>query len=385
MEKILDLGMHPYADSFIAEDQLHLPEPVYPLELYLDKSTGLIKNGIINSANDRYNQYKYSYTSSNSKTSRDHWDSYASYVKEKYPEAMFVVEVGSNDGYLIGQFENRLGIDISKEMVNIANKNAIPTVLLDFTFDNVKRTFCEQKVDIIIANNVLNHANDPFDFVAGVSALLSDNGTFIFEVPCWGEMIRTCNIDMVYHEHTYYYTLTSINNLLQTAGLVITDYSIVNYHGKSFRVECKKYHEGIEPAFNLTLDLMVEDISGLFDVNHYKQVQETITRRRNEWLIKFYSILMLDPDAVIIGVGAAAKANTWLNWHRLDKTLINCITDSSEYKLGKYTPLSRIPIVSDEEFAKHESPYALIMSWNIGEELKKKILEINPNTRFITQ
>ena len=88
---------------------------------------------------------------------------------------------------------------------------------------------------------------------------------------------------------------------------------------------------------------------------------------------------------MVIGVGAAAKANTWLTWHGLNKTHLHCITDASEHKQGKYTPLTRIPIRGDDEFAQHEKPYALILSWNIGEGLRQAILRINPNTRFISQ
>jgi hypothetical protein len=101
--------------------------------------------------------------------------------------------------------------------------------------------------------------------------------------------------------------------------------------------------------------------------------------------MRFYEIMAADPDAVIIGVGAAAKANTWMNWHGLNKTHLHCITDSSEFKQGKFTPLSRIPICGDDEFAQHANPYALVLSWNIGEPLKQALLKINPNTKFISQ
>jgi hypothetical protein len=128
-----------------------------------------------------------------------------------------------------------------------------------------------------------------------------------------------------------------------------------------------------------------ETIMGLFDPEFYEQLQDKFIKQRNEWLRKFYQLLADEPDAVIIGVGAAAKANTWLNWHKLDKTVLNCITDASQFKQGKYTPLSRIPIRGDDEFAKHEKPYALVLSWNIGEPLRQALLSINPTTRFISQ
>jgi hypothetical protein len=124
---------------------------------------------------------------------------------------------------------------------------------------------------------------------------------------------------------------------------------------------------------------------GLFDSRFYQVVQRRFIRQRNVWLHNFYRLRMSEPDAVFIGVGAAAKANTWLTWHGLNKTHLKYITDSSVHKQGKYTPLSRIPIADDAVFVQHDRPYALILSWNIGEGLRRAILNINPNTRFIQQ
>jgi hypothetical protein len=117
----------------------------------------------------------------------------------------------------------------------------------------------------------------------------------------------------------------------------------------------------------------------------YVALQQKFELDRNTWLEEFYKIRKSDPNSVVIGVGAAAKANTWLNWHKLDRTLIHCITDTSQFKQGKYTPLTRIPIRGDNEFALHKTPYALVLSWNIDEPLKKALLNINPNIRFISQ
>jgi hypothetical protein len=191
-------------------------------------------------------------------------------------------------------------------------------------------------------------------------------------------------IDMVYHEHISYFTIKSLWNLLQLAGLSIVDYDVVNYHGGSLRVEAKKSKSKNMPD-KIVKAIDDETQMGLFDVEFYSSFQTKLEQQRNKWLLNFYKVLSKDPNAVIIGVGAAAKANTWLNWHKLDKTLIHCITDSSEFKQGKFTPLSRIPIRGDDEFAKHENPYALVLSWNIGEPLKQALLKINPNVRFISQ
>jgi SAM-dependent methyltransferase len=388
--KVLDFGQHPYADTFIAEDQLNLSEPVFPLQVHLNSESGGLQLGYVSAAKDRYNLYSYSYTSSNSKTARDHWDEYADTIKGRFNPQGLVVEIGSNDGYLIKQFQatnvNALGVDSSKSMCDIAKAAGVNTVKGLFNIDLADKL--EQKhgrASLIMANNVFNHANDPINFAIGITHLLDKDGIFVFEVPYWASMVESGRfVDMVYHEHISYFTIKSVWNLLQQVGLTIADYDIVNYHGGSLRV-IAKMDTGTGTPSIVRAAIEKETAMGLFDYKFYKKLQTKFEQQRNSWLNNFYQILADEPDAVIIGVGAAAKANTWLTWHRLDKTLLHCITDSSQFKQGKYTPLSRIPIRGDDEFAKHEKPYALVLSWNIGEPLKQALLKINPNTRFISQ
>lgn len=390
--KVLDLGQHSYADTFIAENQLHLSEPVFPLEVNLCAESGHLQLGYISNATERYNLYPYSYTSSNSKYSRDHWDNYAKTIKEKFfPTHGFIVEIGSNDGYLLGQFMSDstivLGIDGSADMCAISQKAGVAAISAVFS-NSVAHAIRERHkggANLIMANNVFNHANDPLDFLKGVETLLDDDGIFVFEVPYWGDMIKSGRfVDMVYHEHPSFFTVKSVYKLVNHTGLKIVDVENVDYHGGSLRVYCKKTDKVGTPRKVYEM-IDAETTLGLFDVEFYKELEKTFKRKRDQWLAEFYRLKENEPDAVIIGVGAAAKANTWLNWHRLDGTLLHCITDASDFKQGKYTPLSRIPIKGDEEFAKHEAPYALILSWNISEGLRNALLKINPNTRFLSQ
>lgn len=382
--KILDFGQHPYADTFVSDAQLNLSEPVFPLQVYLNSDSGSVQLGYISNAEERYNLYSYSYTSSNSKTARDHWDGLAEYVKSTYGNDQLVVEIGSNDGYLIGQFAKGVGVDSSSDMCGIAMERGINIIhaLFDvMVADHIRQTHGPAKV--VLANNVFNHANDPVSFAIAVSKLLDDNGVFIFEVPYWGWMVTNGKFpDMVYHEHPSYFTVKSAQTLLARAGLTIADFELVNYHGQSLRITAKR---GMAQVDKVTQAIKQETEQGLFDTDFYADLQNNLERSKIKWLSEFYKMLNEDPDAVVIGVGAAAKANTWLRWHGLDSTVIKCITDASPFKQGKYTPLTRIPIRGDEEFSKYERPYALVLSWNIGEPLKKALLEINPNTRFISQ
>lgn len=386
--KILDFGQHAYADTFIAEDQINLSEPVFPLEVYLNPESGSVQLGYVSNAKERYSLYSYSYTSSNSKTARDHWDEYATTVKSKYNTQGLVVEIGSNDGYLINHFNQPLtqaiGIDPSTGMCQLAEERGVTAINGLFNSESAE-SICNQygTAKIIMANNVYNHANDPLDFTQGIAKLLARDGVFIFEVPYWGWMVTNGKFpDMVYHEHPTYFTVKMAQNLLAAAGLSIASFDLVDYHGQSLRIVA--HHSNV--LTNQVADSIAQETAqGLFDPVFYHLLQKQLEQQRNAWLADFYELKQNNPDAVIIGVGAAAKANTWLNWHGLNKTHLHCITDSSEFKQGKYTPLSRVPILSDTEFTNHKNPYALVLSWNIGEPLKQALLRINPNTKFISQ
>jgi SAM-dependent methyltransferase len=390
VSKILDFGQHAYADTFISGDQLNLSEPVFPLQVYMNPESGSIQLGYVSHAEDRYNLYSYSYTSSNSQTARNHWNSYAQDLESKFPIDGLVVEIGSNDGYLLKQFQRpgvqTLGVDSSAEMCEIAILSDVETMhaLFDHAVSE-KIKFEHGPARLICANNVFNHANDPVAFAQGVANLLAPDGVFVFEVPYWLSMIESGRFtDMVYHEHPSYFTVKSAWNILAAAGMEIVDYDIVDYHGGSLRVFAQRHITGQMPV-KIEDAIARETQIGLFDPRFYQVVQRRFEQQRDQWLKDFYQLRLADPDAVFIGVGAAAKANTWLTWHGLNKTHLHCITDSSTHKQGKYTPLSRIAILDDAEFAQHANPYALILSWNIGEGLRRAILNINPNTRFLNQ
>jgi SAM-dependent methyltransferase len=388
--KILDFGQHAYADTFVADDQLNLSEPVFPLQVYMNPKSGSIQLGYVSHAKDRYNLYSYSYTSSNSATARTHWNNYVQDLERKFSIEGLVVEIGSNDGYLLQQFQRpgviTLGVDSSAEMCAVAGHAGVDTVNALFDLELSERIkYKHGPARLICANNVFNHANNPVAFAQGICNLLSPNGVFVFEVPYWLSMIESGRFtDMVYHEHPTYFTVKMAWEVLVAAGMEIVDYDVVDYHGGSLRVFAQRKVTDNMPI-KVEDAIAKETQIGLFEPRFYQVVQRRFEQQRDAWLHGFYRLRMTEPNAVFIGVGAAAKANTWLTWHGLNKTHLHCITDSSSHKQGKYTPLSRIPILDDAEFAKHDQPYALILSWNIGEGLRRAILNINPNTRFLTQ
>ncbi len=388
LHKIIDLGIHPFADTFIKKNQLHLMEPVYPLQCYLCKKTGSIQLKYFTDSNMRYNLYDYSYTSSNSNYSRSHWDDYFYNVKNKLNlnKKAKILEIGSNDGYLLKKFNINdylaVGVDSSKLMTKISRKKGLKSYneIFDLKFSKIlknKYAF----FDVIIANNVLNHSNDPLNFVKGVKNLMNNNSTFIFELPYWYDTIKTERYDQIYHEHVTYFTIKFAKNLFSKCGMYISDIQKNSYHGGSIRLYCKKKYKNYREFKLVKKMILKEEKKGLFNPDFYKFFMRKIENKRNNLLTKILKIK--NSRGVIIGFGAAAKGNTFLNYHKLDNSLITYVTDPSIYKKGKYTPLSRIPIVGDNILSKYKKVHGLMLSWNISNDIIKKLKKINKNLVII--
>lgn len=386
-KKIIDLGMHAFADTFVKQNQLGLSEPVYPLECFLNKNSGEIKAGVKTEQHDRYVDYDYSYTSSNSEFSRNHWRNFAREVDEKIklPKGSKVVEIGSNDGFLTKEFKNMghqvLGVDPSPYVANLASKLGVETYC-DFFGSKVGEDIKEKvgEADLIVANNVFNHANDVEDFTIGVTNLLKNNGVFVYEVPYWYNTIRDKKFDQIYHEHVTYFTVKFSYELLRKYGLEIVDVQVVDYHGGSLRVFARKSKE-TSPQTLVDDMIKKEEDFGLFDENTYKEFMRNLRQQRNNFLKEVCEIKLRGHP--IVGVGAAAKGNTLLTFYKLDNSMLDYITDSSEHKQGKYTPLTRIPITGDEIFAEYNEVYALILAWNISDAIKENLKKINSRIKFL--
>jgi 2-polyprenyl-3-methyl-5-hydroxy-6-metoxy-1,4-benzoquinol methylase len=384
--KIFDLGVHPYADTFIKKKDLHKSEPIFPLQCYLNLPTGFIFNKIITSSEERYNLFDYSYTSANSKYSREYWKSvYRNIRKKILKKNNKILEIGSNDGYLCRQFQRDgfkiYGVDASKEMSKIANKSGIKTFNLIFNKKNSE--IIKKKTgnfDVVIANNVLNHSNDPFEFTNSVADLLNKGGYFIFEVPYWLNLVKKKQFDQIYHEHINYFTVKSVQNLLKKTKLFITNIENTEYHGGSLRFFCQKNSANNNILIKKFLKNEIK--YKLFKSSTYIKIMNELKIRKYKFIKKILKIKL--NKYKIVGIGAAAKANTMINFLKLDNDTIDCITDISPHKINKYTPLSRIPIVHDKILKKFkEKVYVLILSWNISNILIKKIKNLNKKLVFI--
>ena len=382
MLKILDLGMHPFADTFIDKNKLHLSEPCYPLECFMNSDTGEISLGLKTKAFERYNLYDYSYTSSNSNFSQKHWIDFSKVMDEKFDlKHKNILEIGSNDGFLLQQFKNSIvtGVDASECMVNYSNKNGIKTIMGIFDLNFSKEL--NKNFDFIIANNVMNHANDILSFASGVCNALSKDGTFVFEVPYWGGMIESLNFDQIYHEHISYFTFKYLDYIFSNCDLNFYDFEFIQYHGKSIRGYVSK-NKNI-PNQNVKEQILLEEQKNYFKLDIYNNWQENILKRRFMFMEKLNNIKKNYPMAKIVGVGAAAKGNTFLNFCKIDNKLMDFVTDKSDLKQNKFTPLSRIPIKSDDEIIALRDLYVIILSWNISEIIRPKLEKLNNNIKFL--
>ena len=224
-----------------------------------------------------------------------------------------------------------------------------------------------------------NHSEDPLDFVLGVSELLKQDGTFVFELPYWKCAVESEKIDQIYHEHVTYFTVTMAEKLLARAGLAIADVNVVDYHGGSLRVHARKAPSKTSDTVGRLKE--EEKSLDLFEISTYSKLFERLQNKKFNFLKKIYELKAAGNS--IVAIGAAAKGNTFLNFLNLDNSVIDCVTDTSEHKKGKLTPLSSIPIYGDEILGKYDDVYAIILSWNISEKLKQKLREINPRIEFL--
>ncbi|HEY3861896.1 MAG TPA: class I SAM-dependent methyltransferase [Verrucomicrobiae bacterium] len=392
LREIVNLGMHPMADTFIPADRLDEGDRVYPLICDLCARCGQVQLRTVTNPAERYAEYDYSYTSSNSKTSQNHWMEYAATVAGMIGlrSGDAVVEAGSNDGFLTEQFQKlgcvSLGVDPSPAMARFAKERGVNTYAGLFgqaTAGAVEKAL-GQKPRLIAANNVFNHANEPLDFALGVKALLAPGGVFVFELPYWMQSVTQRKFDQIYHEHVSYLTVTSAVNLFRQAGLHVNHVEEVDYHGGSIRVFVGHEPSALTaktPGPAVAQFMEKEKQAGLFDPAAYQVFMREIQASRNRFLREIYRLKV--EGTAIVCVGAAAKGNTFLSYYNLDASVIDCVTDSSPSKIGKYTPRTRIPICPDQKLADYEAVHAIILSWNISAPLQNILKKINPRILFL--
>jgi len=300
-----------------------------------------------------------------------------SFHKLKLGGASNVVEIASNDGYLLQYFLEKkipvLGIEPTKNTAKVAVEKGIETITKFFYNDLAEELVKEgKKADLIIGNNVLAHNPRLNDFVKGMKILLKDNGTITMEFPHLYQLIAQNQFDTIYHEHYSYFSFTTVKKVFEKQGLEIYDVEEIPTHGGSLRIYAK--HKGDvskEISENISKLLEKEDQAGMNNLEYYNGFQKKVEKVKYD-LLEFL-IDQKKKGKKIAAYGAAAKGNTLLNYCGIKNDIIDFVVDDSPHKQGKFLPGSHIPIASQEEFKRFKPDYIIILPWNIKEPLCKKL------------
>lgn len=377
IEKVIDLGFHPLADTFLPAELLYGPEVSYPLQLASCQDCGHVFTLFPVTPEDRYQKQDYSYDSSNSAVSVRHFKEFrdAAVAALAPPVDGLIVDIGSNVGTLLGHFKagghaNVLGVEPAGNIARLAEAAGVPTLNHFFDAQAAALIRARGPVHLLLSSNVVNHADDLVGLLGTAKEVLAPQGHFVFEVPYLLDLVQGLAFDTIYHEHVHYYGLKALAHCLEGQGFAIFKVERLDYMCGSIRVYARL---GGAMAPELA-ELIAEEVkAGLYELATYREFMRRIEAMKFDVLRHLAEIRA--KGGKIIGIGAATKGNTFLNYCRLDGDLIAYITDASPLKIGKLTPGSHIPIVADEAIDAAAS-HALILPWNIAAFLKNKLAHL---------
>ncbi len=370
----VDLGMSPIANDYVAADKANAMEPFYPLRVYVCTSCWLVQLPAAQSADNIFRD-DYAYFSSVSKSWLAHARNYVEQVADRFGlgEQHAVVEVASNDGYLLQYFKERdipvLGIEPCGNVAQAAKDIGIPTLVEFFGQELAAKLVAEGKsADLIVGNNVLAHVPDLRDFVTGLKTLLAETGLITMEFPHLARLIELNQFDTIYHEHFSYFSLLSVLNVFSRHGLRIFDVEELPTHGGSLRIyACHMDDESKANSDAVGNLLDREKQQGMDSLDIYRDFEKRVHRTKRE-LLKFL-ISAREQGKTVVGYGAPAKGNTLLNYCGVRTDLLDYTVDMAPSKQGTLLPGTRIPVYHPDRIAETRPDYILILPWNIKDEI----------------
>ena len=369
----VDLGMSPLCQTHITAEQLNHMEPFYPLHAYLCERCFLVQLEEFVSPGEIFSEY--AYFSSCADSWVQHARKYCELMCERFGIGRHsrVVEIASNDGYLLQHFVAKgvpvLGVEPAANVAEMAIKNGIPSVVKFFGRQTARELTTEfGKPDLLLGNNVLAHVPDLNDFVAGMALLLGDTGVITMEFPHLLELMQHNQFDTIYHEHFSYFSFTTVSAVFAHHGLTLFDVERLPTHGGSLRIYGRHTADASKPVSARARDLVaLEERSGLGKLATYEAFAEQV-RETKRALLEFL-IEAKRAGKRIVGYGAPGKGNTLLNYCGIGTDFIDFTVDRNPYKQGKYTPGTHIPILHPDELIKAHPDYVLILPWNLKDEI----------------
>lgn len=375
-----DLGESPLSNAFLDAEDDTSQEPYFPLKVYVCGHCFLVQLPEHQSA-DAIFADDYVYFSSFSDTWLEHARRYVDEMIERFalgPRSR-VVEIASNDGYLLQYFHERgvpvLGIEPAANVAAAAEAKGVPTLVRFFGRATAEELLAEEgPVDLLLGNNVLAHVPDLDDFVGGMKIALAPEGIITMEFPHLLRLIERNQFDTIYHEHYSYLSFGAVREVFAAHQLSMFDVEELPTHGGSLRVFAQ-HDEAARSASHQVGDLLVrEEKAGLRDLATYLEFGESARRTRQE-LLDFLHRLKSEGRS-IVGYGAAAKGNTLLNYCGIGAETIDYVVDRNPAKQGKLLPGSHIPVRAPETIFETEPDYVMILPWNIKEEIVEKMARV---------
>jgi len=375
--RFVDLGMSPLCESYLEPRQLDAMEPFYPLQAYVCGGCLLVQLPEYVGAAQIFSEYAYfsSYADSWLLHARD----YVEAMIDRFglgPQSL-VVEVASNDGYLLQNFVALgvpcLGVEPAANVARAAVAKAVPTVVKFFGRQTAEELAAEGVCpDLMTANNVLAHVPDLNDFVAGFRRLLAPKGVVTFEFPQLARLIADNEFDTLYHEHFCYFSLHTARAVLAAHGLTVFDVEELSTHGGSLRVFARHVeNEDLPAGPRVAEQLGREEVAGLNRLEGHRGFEERVreTKRR---LLEFL-INARRAGRTVAGYGAPGKGNTLLNYCGIRADLLDYTVDRNPYKQGKFLPGTHIEIFAPEKIAETRPDYVLILPWNLKHEVIEQL------------
>ena len=375
-QTFVDLGMSPPCESYLEADQLDRGETFYPLHVRVCGSCLLVQLPAYLMGEDIFSHYAYFSSYS------DSWVAHAKRYVDQAVERLgltsdsFVVEVASNDGYLLQHVRDlgipRLGVEPAANIAEVAREKGIDTVC-EFLGEATGTAVAAQhgKADLVAANNVFAHVPDIVDFARGLRALLKDDGSVTIEIPHLLRLIEDRLYDTIYHEHYSYLSLITTQRVLAEAGLTVVDVEELSTHGGSLRTWSMPTETATEPTERVAKVLADERAAGLDTVEGHAGFADVVGAARDD-LISFLVQAHRDGKTVA-GYGAPGKGNTLLNHAGIREDLLTYTVDRSTFKQGMFLPGTHIPIHAPERLAETRPDYILILPWNLRDEITTQL------------
>jgi len=375
---VIDLGHQPPSNAYLTAEQLARPEITYPLKVFVCTSCWLVQLPAHATAEELFTA-DYAYFSSTSTSWCAHAKHYVAAAVERLGlgAQSHVVELASNDGYLL-QFVRKLGIpclgiEPTHATAEAARAKGIPTMERFFGVALAEELVAEGKqADLVVANNVLAHVPDINDFVAGIARVLKPEGQASIEFPHLLRLLEGNQFDTIYHEHYSYLSLRVVQRIAAASGLAVVDVEELRTHGGSLRVWLA-HQETTEVAPAVAMVLAAEATAGLESVEAYGGFQRRAESAKHG-LLEF--LLHAKQDGCrVLGYGAAAKGNTFLNYAGIRADLLPAVADRAQSKQGRFLPGSHIPVISPEQLEAQAPDVLLVLPWNLIEELRQQLVD----------